>query len=1459
MMSLSDLIASITSYLPQIIIGMVILTVIVMVLLVFLTSATVKKALKKKAPPPPAPKAEPLTRAPEDKMPPRFGTISQILSLKGYFQVGDISLIFLKGMELLRQRLDTVNYKYHLPWYLLIGASQSGKSSMMDRADLVLPLGKPTFDIPDPNPGLRWWFLNRGVVLDVKGEFLVKDRGVQSDEKGWRTILSLLSRYRAQRPIDGIILTIPASELYGGHKLSPEELADRGKFLAQKLQATQNILSLRLPVYVVITKSDIIPGFQCLCQALPKQNQQNILGWSSPYTPTTAYTPLWLDEAFGHMHNQLSYIRLEMLAEGLSAEARDGVFIFPHELLHIQKNLASYVNQIFKVNAYDESLILRGIYLCGDSGVNLEFSKLTAHPKEEDLDQNYIPISEDEQASSPIITLDKIGEMENESHLQDQGPSKIFFVDDLLRQKIFFETGLAQPIHQRIISANRNLTIAKASMAGFIGISTFGLLHGYDRLTQQRDYLLPILAKINTILYQVPQTLSAPNRFSANMFDDQTRQLLDMMMNLHRSSFFSIFFPSSWLSEVDDNLRSALKVSYDQIIVRAVYMDLLLKARDLLTIRPKETDLTISLASQLQPVTTIEYQLMKDFVERFIELNRNVEKYNQLKDNSDPSILRDVVQYTLGINLPEEFLQNYEYFRRVLREVPYPKIDLKPYESTAQETLRILYNHFLSNLFSPQTPNSIVGKINFILSEFGQKQTDQLPNVEILRKISTDLTQSLPTIGLSGNNWIDGAFFDPGAGFADLMLQISQFPLFGPQLVEQFAKDTAISFSGFHEDLVRLNNVLVDRTQLPADKPIYPSQGLISLQKSLANLFNEPFMAPPPAEKISFRVPENQVIFWNPKLIDLAIEDVQKFDDFVTKHMVDFPPMIRETLKLSCQRNLQENLIGKIARAQTFANINDNLPSGQAAEQVLREKIANVREVAPKFVRLMEVMEKGHIGTGYVQLRELLGILSTRLLEQVEEVLNSYKLYQVKDDNFKWWDGKVSPILVGFNVRDEEDLKNYLANQRQLIIHFAMDYAEPMVTFLTARVMQEYQGNKSLVNKWKRIVDQVHEYEKRRPDNALTALENTLSKDLVHVNVAKCFKTIPLSATKSHSGDFFLEREVEIKRDLLSRCEVLKRQESIENYTKMANFFNDNLRGKFPFLTAPKLNMADAEPEDIREFFSMYKEAGDNPKAILDQVYQLGEMANAPLAFLQSMEEMKTFFASFLKGDGISDMPVLNFMVDFRVNGGAERNANLILEWFIKPDEVTTITHHDKKKDGKWFFGNEIVIGFRWPNESRLQPYRDKNQPRLQIEDQHLALFRFTSRWALLELIKSQSAGRGDFGGQADPQPYTLKFQIPNGPRDSTIVFNRIKVLGPSKGKTPGKPIAVPEFPLVAPELPEDITSKANDPVLVMGAAYKREDEESSSDQADKKEDGAKEGKKKEDQQEGESEEAEEE
>lgn len=1420
MSGLSSFISGITAYLPQVIIGMVVIAIIIMILVVILTSTSFKHALQKKTPPAKAPEPAKATRPAEDKMPPRWGIISEILSMRGYFHVGDISLSFLRALDLLRQRLDTVNYKYFMPWYLMIGPEKSGKTTLMNRSELVFPLGQPSFGLDDPHPGIKWGFLNHGIVLDVNGNFFISKEGVKADEKGWRTVLTLLNRYRARRPIDGILLTIPVSDLYGAHKLTMDEIKDRARFMAQKLSSTQNILSLRLPVYVILTKCDVLPGFQSVCQSIPSQNRHNILGWSSPYHPGTAFMSSWIDEAFGHLHHQLNQLRMEILTEGASPETRDGVFIFPYELSHLITPLTTYMTQIFKVNSYDESLVLRGIYLAGDSGINIDFSQLntTPHQAEVSNDENELdgpPIAENETSTIRL----KVGDIETDPFQSPNSSERIYFFNDVLNEKVFKETGLAQPIHHRLLSMNRNLNYAKVGMIGFVGLSMVGLMHAYERMSLSRDYLLPVLGKINTTLYKIPETRMDESMATSHMFDQQARQLLDMMNNIEKASLFSSFMPSSWFSPVQDNLRVALKVSFDQIILRTIYVDLLMKSRDLLTLRPTPKDVTDSLAVQLQPTATIEFQLFKGFVERFVELADNIDKYNQLQESSDPSLIKDLAAYTLGVELPKEFVENYSRFRRILKEIPYPKIDLKPYQGAARETLAILYNHFLQDLMATNDQNSIVGKINYILNEFGHNSVESLPNLDYLRKISQDLNTSISAMGKPGSNWIDGQYFDPGTAFSDVMTQVSQFPLFGPEMVDAFATNTALSFGNFQHFLRQLNSILLSSATAPvaADKPIYPSDGLIALEKSLAVLFEQQFMTPPSGEKFITDIPPNQVVYWNPKLVDSASEEIKKYQEFVEKKLPEFPPVVRETLKQIARKNLQDNITSLLAKAQTLATIAQNVSETVAAEETLRNKIADVKEISPKFIQLLEVMSQGGIGSNFVELRTMLGTLSSRLLGQVDQLLTGYKLYRVKDDNFDWWDGLNSPILEGFNVTDSQDLKSFLEQQRQILRNLALEYAEPMITFLSSPIMKEFEGNRILLNKWRRILDEVKAYESKRPDNTLTLLETAISTDLIAIDLKKCFKVIPLEQVKHASGDFFTNRQIALKRGILARCEVLQRQKAIRGYQKLSTYFNDTLKQKFPFILKAANNTPEAEPEDLKDFFKIYKELGDAPKAILDQVYQLGSDAQDAYSFLEAMEKVKIFFDPYLSSKNPADLPAFDFTVNFRTNQAREVKGNLIIDWVAMPDDQTTITNHDKSRNGKWIFGDAFTLSLRWPTVSQIQPYIDPSQVPVMSVDNGTAAFAYPGRWSLLWMLRKQLAPSADYSPITDPFPYVLKFNVPNGPVDKTTVYTTVTLLTPPKGTKSGKPMRLPDFPERAPELTEAVLSKADEAVLVKG------------------------------------------
>lgn len=1438
MKSILQFFSNLGSRLPVVILVVTLLAVVTILLLTILTRYAIKRAEQKGPAPQPKTKPKKEKIIPEYRMPPFGGRLSQFLTLRGTFRVGDISLSFLRALAFLRDRLDSLTYKYQLPWYLVVGASNCGKSTLLESAGMSLPVGMPDFGIKDLHPACRWWFYNRAVVLDIHGSLVMEEHKTTGDEHGWRTILSLLGRYRSKRPLDGIILAIPASELYGRERLSPENLNARAKFLSHKLTAAQHLLGLRLPVYVIVTKCDSLPGFQSFCHELPLAQRQNMLGWSAPYALHTAYAPQWVDEAFHSISEDLSNIQLEMFAHGVAEENADGILVLPREFSTLKNGLKIYLDHIFKSSAYEESLMLRGIYFCGDAGeapAGVVMAEDTLNGGAEETIADYTLSTQiqagDEDVEKfwdgPLRTPNRLSWLSEEppfitADSQHASFTKhhIYFGKDIFEHKVFFESGLAYPIYSRLVSANRNINLAKAGMVAFVGIGTFGMFNAYENFMKNRDFLLPVLGKVDTVLQQISTGQLNNSQTSEALFTNHARHLLDMMNQLQRASFFSFFIPSSWFSPLQDQLHSSLKISYEQIILRTVYMDLLLKARDIFNMRPGDMNFnspkTISIATLLMPLTTSEFQHVKAYVEQVGHLVQNIDKYNKLRESPDPTILSDLIEYTFNIQLPREFSLSYEKFRKVLEEAPYPPIDLKAYYPIAQSTLQGLYTQFLTILFSPTDPLSLIGQLRYLTSIIGGGQNNQPINLELVRGFITGLSETLPHMGTAGHTWIDGEYFDPGQEFADLMAKVDHLAPFGPLYVEQLARLTSTAYKTFHTELLAINQMLVNPTGT-GTAPATASEGLFNLEKNLQKLFAEPFMAKTNGGMFTTLVPENKFVLWNQKLIENTIELIRRYESFVEKEMNAFPIHLRETFKKIALQNLQLNVISDIAKAQSFIDIPKGPQIGDISEELLRNAIGDMKTSVPSFIKLLQTLNNMHSGTVFVELQNLLGSLSMRILERIDALLVSYRPYTVRNNSFDWWDGKPSVFLEAFSAKDGEELKSYLDQQRQLISHLAIDYAQPIITLLSSNMMQAFNGKKALINRWSRILDQLSQYDKKKPDNTIASLETFIEKDTSLLTMGNCFKKLSLTNTQKNSGDFFKDRHLQLQRALMSRCEIAKRQDSIKNYEKLVEMFNESFKDKFPFVGGnPSQSQGEVDPEDIKKFFALYHEFGDNPKDILNQIYQLGEAAKEPYQFLKDMEAIKVFFHTYLTSKTPGDIPTFDFNVDFRANKDKEVGGNMIIEWTISPAEGATITNTDKNKAGRWSYGNPITLTFRWPDSAETQPFLDETQSFMAVDEQTVT-FTYPGQWSLFWLMRTQATSSADFTNQIDTKPYTLRFVIPNGPEDKTIVYNRIGLHKPGKSKKPGEPLTLPDFPTAAPGLDQKILDVADKPVIVQG------------------------------------------
>ena len=174
---------------------------------------------------------------------------------------------------------------YDLPWYLLIGEPQSGKSTTIQNSSLEFPVGTDALSGSGGTRNCDWWFTNEAVILDTAGRFTFQEANAP-DQHEWNTFLKLLSKHRKRCPINGVIVVIPVTSLVED---AIDVIETKAKNIRQKLRHLQQTLGIRFPVFVLITKADRILGFTEFFSKLDPIDQRQLFGWSSQTSQATPW------------------------------------------------------------------------------------------------------------------------------------------------------------------------------------------------------------------------------------------------------------------------------------------------------------------------------------------------------------------------------------------------------------------------------------------------------------------------------------------------------------------------------------------------------------------------------------------------------------------------------------------------------------------------------------------------------------------------------------------------------------------------------------------------------------------------------------------------------------------------------------------------------------------------------------------------------------------------------------------------------------------------------------------------------------------------------------------------------------------------------------------------------------------------------------------------------------------
>ncbi len=340
-------------------------------------------------------------------------------------RLDDLRKKFEEGIDIFRERGKRL---YSLPWYVIIGEPAAGKSKAIEHSGIGFPPG-----LQDERQGtggtinMDWWFANDAVILDTAGR-LVFATAESSSSREWLEFLRLLRQCRPRCPINGLILAIPADALIADDAEKAREKAGK---LARQLNLIQRALGVRFPVYLVITKADLMTGFRQFFSGITHPELQvQIFGWSNGAPLDAPFGSSSIMLLLNHMKQCLQRRRTALLQSLASpdpgspgnrpAASRavqvEELYAFPHAFESIVPALKQYVELIFDAGEWSyKPLFVRGVYLTSSmqegGELDLEVARLR---------------------NVPVRSLKGSGWQEKRS----------FFLRDLFKKKMFPEKGL---------------------------------------------------------------------------------------------------------------------------------------------------------------------------------------------------------------------------------------------------------------------------------------------------------------------------------------------------------------------------------------------------------------------------------------------------------------------------------------------------------------------------------------------------------------------------------------------------------------------------------------------------------------------------------------------------------------------------------------------------------------------------------------------------------------------------------------------------------------------------------------------------------------------------------------------------------------------------------------------------------------------------------------------------------
>jgi type VI secretion system protein ImpL len=310
------------------------------------------------------------------------------------------------ALALLKRAHGKRGYLYEQPWYAIIGPPGAGKTTALLNAGLRFPLAAEMGQDAVAGVGgtrlCEWWFTDEAVLIDTSGRYTTQDSDAAVDRAGWEAFLDLLRRTRVRQPLNGVLVAIGLSDI----ARAPEgERIAHARAIRQRVKELEAKLGVRMPVYLLFTKADLIAGFTEFFAGLDREKRARVWGATFPLEGTEAGPAPLFGAEFRALVGRLDEQLLDRIHDERGADQRAMIAGFPAQIASLEQPLAAFIQEAFGGSRLDRAPMLRGVYFASGTQEGTPIDRLTGSlSRAFGLDQRRLPTLRPEQGRSYFLT-----------------------------------------------------------------------------------------------------------------------------------------------------------------------------------------------------------------------------------------------------------------------------------------------------------------------------------------------------------------------------------------------------------------------------------------------------------------------------------------------------------------------------------------------------------------------------------------------------------------------------------------------------------------------------------------------------------------------------------------------------------------------------------------------------------------------------------------------------------------------------------------------------------------------------------------------------------------------------------------------------------------------------------------------------------------------------------------------